>query len=305
MFELIKQGTRFDFMSKAKIFFIISGLVCVLSIGIVVTKGFNFGIDFAGGTIIQLQFETAPNVDDIRKTMDELKLGEVVIQNFGAPEEILIRVEKNEGDLNKVANNIKDSLTTTFPENKFIVERVEQVGPQVGSELKSKATYAVIYSLIGVLIYIAFRFQLAFAVGAVLALTHDVIITLGIFSLAGKEISLTIIAALLTIVGYSLNDTIVVFDRIRENMKETKGQVGFKAIINRSINETLSRTILTSGTTLLAVASLYIFGGAVINGFAFALLIGIIVGTYSSIGIASAFVYLLAKKKQLKAEAAE
>jgi preprotein translocase subunit SecF len=252
-----------------------------------------------------MQFETAPNVDDIRKTMDELKLGEVVIQNFGAPEEILIRVEKNEGDLNKVANNIKESLSTTFPENKFIVERVEQVGPQVGSELKSKATYAVIYSLIGVLIYIAFRFQLAFAVGAVLALTHDVIITLGIFSLAGKEISLTIIAALLTIVGYSLNDTIVVFDRIRENMKETKGQVGFKAIINRSINETLSRTILTSGTTLLAVASLYIFGGAVINGFAFALLIGIIVGTYSSIGIASAFVYLLAKKKQLKAEAAE
>lgn len=305
MFELIKQGTRFDFMSKAKIFFVISGLVCVLSIGIVVTKGFNFGIDFAGGTIIQLQFETAPNVDDIRKTMDELKLGEVVIQNFGAPEEILIRVEKNEGDLNKVANNIKDSLSTTFPDNKFIVERVEQVGPQVGSELKSKATYAVIYSLIGVLIYIAFRFQLAFAVGAVLALTHDVIITLGIFSLAGKEISLTIIAALLTIVGYSLNDTIVVFDRIRENMKETKGQVGFKTIINRSINETLSRTILTSGTTLLAVASLYIFGGAVINGFAFALLIGIVVGTYSSIGIASAFVYLLAKNKQQKAEAAE
>ena len=305
MFELIKQGTKFDFMSKAKIFFLISGLVCVLSIGIVVTKGFNFGIDFAGGSIIQVKFDTAPNVDEIRKTMDELKLGEVVIQNFGAPEEILIRVEKNEGDLNKVANNIKGGLLTAFPDNQFIVERVEQVGPQVGSELKSKATYAVIYSLIGVLIYIAFRFQLVFAIGAVLALAHDVIITLGVFSIAGKEISLTIIAALLTIVGYSLNDTIVVFDRIRENMKETKGEVGLKTIINRSINETLSRTILTSGTTLLAVASLYIFGGAVINGFAFALLIGIIIGTYSSIGIASAFVYMLSKKKQAEAKSAE
>lgn len=303
MFELIKTGTKFDFMSKAKIFFIISGLVFALSVGMVVTKGFNFGIDFAGGTIIQMKFDTAPNVDDIRKTMDGLKLGEVVIQNFGAPEEILIRVEKNEGDLNKVANTIKESLTTSFPDNKFIVERVEQVGPQVGSELKSKATYAVLYSLIGVLVYIAFRFQLVFAVGAVMALFHDVVITLGIFSLSGKEISLTIIAALLTIVGYSLNDTIVVFDRIRENIKESKGTVGFKTIINKSINETLSRTILTSGTTLLAVGALYIFGGAVINGFAFALLIGVLIGTYSSIGIASAFVYLLSKKKQKEAEA--
>jgi len=298
MFELIKQGTKIDFMSKTKIFFIISGLLVLLSLGTVLTKGFNFGIDFAGGTIIQMKFETAPNVDDIRSAMDKLNIGEVVIQNFGAPEEILIRVEKTERDLNAVANTIKGSMTEKFPDNKFIVERVEQVGPQVGADLKSKATYAVIYALIGVLIYVAFRFQLVFSFGAILALFHDVIITLGIFSITGREISLTIIAAVLTIVGYSLNDTIVVFDRIRENMKEDRSDMGFKDLINKSLNETLSRTVLTSLTTLLAVGSLYLFGGAVINGFAFALLIGILVGTYSSIGIASAFVFMLTKNKK-------
>ncbi|XOB96060.1 protein translocase subunit SecF [Deferribacteres bacterium DY0609] len=285
-------------MSKTKIFFVISGLVFILSLGIVFTKGFNFGIDFAGGTIIQMQFSSAPDVDKIRSAMDSLDIGEVVIQNFGAPEEILIRVEKTERDLNEVANTIKESMGNTFPDNEFIVERVEQVGPQVGADLKSKATYAVLYSLIGVLIYVAFRFQLIFAVGAVLAISHDVVITLGIFSIAGKEITLTIIAALLTIVGYSLNDTIVVFDRIRENMQEDKTDMDLKKLINKSLNETLSRTVLTSLTTLLAVGSLYLFGGEVINGFAFALLMGIVVGTYSSIGIASAFVYVLTKKKR-------
>lgn len=297
MFELIKQGTKFDFMSKARIFFMVSGIVVLVSLGVIFSKGFNFGIDFAGGTVIQMQFETAPDIDSIRKTMDGLKIGEVVIQNFGAPEEVLIRVEKTESDLNEVENTIKNTLSASMPDNKFIVERVEQVGPQVGSELKNKATYAVIYALIGVLIYIAFRFQLIFALGAVAALIHDVVITLGIFSLAGKEISLTIIAAVLTVVGYSLNDTIVIFDRIRENMNEDKTGMGFKTLINKSINETLSRTVLTSFTTLLAVASLYIFGGAVINGFAFALLVGIAVGTYSSIAIASALVYLIGKNK--------
>lgn len=272
----------------------------LLSLGTVATKGFNFGIDFAGGTIIQVKFEKAPNVDEIRATLDKLAIGEIVIQNFGSAEEVLVRVEKTEKDLNAVANTIKTSMADAMPDNKFIVERVEQVGPQVGSDLKNKATYAVIYALIGVLIYVAFRFQLMFAVGAVLAIFHDVILTLGIFSITGKEISLTIIAAVLTIVGYSLNDTIVVFDRIRENMKEDKTDMNFKDLINKSLNETLSRTVLTSVTTLLAVGSLYLFGGAVINGFAFALLIGVVIGTYSSIGIASAFVYMLQKQRAKK-----
>lgn len=297
MFELIKQGTKIDFMSKAKIFFIVSGLVIVLSIGAIATKGFNFGIDFAGGTVIQLKFEKAPNIDDIRDALKEQNIGDMVIQNFGADNEILVRVEKTERDLNEVANSIKTSIATKLSNDKFIVERVEQVGPQVGSDLKNKATYAVIYSLIGVLIYVAFRFKFMFAVGAVAALFHDVIITLGIFSITGREISLTIVAAVLTIVGYSLNDTIVVFDRIRENIREDKSDASFKDLLNRSINETLSRTTLTSFTTLLAVFALYIFGGAVINGFAFALLIGIVVGTYSSIGIASALVYVFKKGK--------
>lgn len=298
MFELIKQGTKIDFMSKTKIFLAISGLLVLLSLGTIFTKGFNFGIDFAGGTVIQVQFDTAPDIDAIRTSLEALEIGEMVIQNFGNDQEVLVRVEKTERDLNEVANTIKASMAETMPDNNFIVERVEQVGPQVGSELKSKATYAVIYALIGVLIYVAFRFQLMFAVGAVFALFHDVIITLGIFSLTGREISLTIIAAVLTIVGYSLNDTIVVFDRIRENMKEDKTSMSFKELINVSLNQTLSRTLLTSLTTLLAVASLYLFGGAVINGFAFALLIGVVIGTYSSIGIASAFVFLIRSRKE-------
>jgi preprotein translocase subunit SecF len=296
MFELIKQGTKIDFMSKTTVFFMVSGLLVLLSLGTIFSKGFNYGIDFAGGTIIQVKFDRAPDLDNIRTSLNDLHIGEMVIQNFGSEEEVLVRVEKTEKDLNEVANSIKNTFKTSFSDNNFIVERIEQVGPQVGEELKSKATYAVIYALIGVLIYIAFRFQLNFAFGAVLALFHDVILTLGIFSISGREISLTIIAAVLTIVGYSLNDTIVVYDRIRENMNENPDKP-VKDTINGSINETLSRTVLTSLTTLLAVGSLYLFGGAVINGFAFALLIGVFVGTYSSIGIASSFVYTLSKNK--------
>ncbi|MGE4318848.1 MAG: protein translocase subunit SecF [Deferribacterales bacterium] len=298
MFELIKQGTQFDFMGKAKLFFLISGVLVLLSLGMIFTKGFNFGIDFAGGTIVQVKFEQAPDLNTIRKAMDELKIGETIIQNFGSPEEILIRVVKNDKELKSVSDSIQASLQENVKGNTFIVERVEQVGPQVGSELKKMAVYAILYSLIGILIYVAFRFQLVFSLGAVMALFHDVIITLGFFSLLGKEISISVVAAVLTLVGYSLNDTIVVFDRIRENMREDKAKsMNLKDVMNLSLNETLSRTILTSFLTLLTVVALYFFGGEVINGFAFTLLIGILVGTYSSIGIASALVYLIKKDK--------
>lgn len=298
MFELIKQGTQFDFMGKAKLFFLISGVLVLLSLGMIFTKGFNFGIDFAGGTIVQVKFEQAPDLNTIRKAMDELKIGETIIQNFGSPEEILIRVVKNDKELKSVSDSIQASLQENVKGNTFIVERVEQVGPQVGSELKKMAVYAILYSLIGILIYVAFRFQLVFSLGAVMALVHDVIITLGFFSLLGKEISISVVAAVLTLVGYSLNDTIVVFDRTRENMREDKAKsMNLKDVMNLSLNETLSRTILTSFLTLLTVVALYFFGGEVINGFAFTLLIGILVGTYSSIGIASALVYLIKKDK--------
>lgn len=298
MFELIKQGTKFDFMGKAKLFFLISAIFVLSSLGLIFTKGFNFGIDFAGGTIVQVKFEKAPDLNIIRTAMNSLNIGETIIQNFGSEEEVLIRVVKNDKELKSVADNIQASLETNLKDNKFIVERVEQVGPQVGEELKKMAIYAVLYSLIGILIYVAFRFQLIYSIGAVMALFHDVIITLGFFSLTGKELSISVVAAVLTLVGYSLNDTIVVFDRIRENLREDKAKaMSLKEVMNMSLNETLSRTTLTSFLTLLTVISLYIFGGEVINGFAFVLLIGIVVGTYSSIGIASALVYLIKKDK--------
>ncbi|WP_022851755.1 protein translocase subunit SecF [Limisalsivibrio acetivorans] len=302
MLEIVKQGTRIDFLSKAKIFFAVSGALLVISLGLIFSKGFNYGIDFAGGTVIQASFENEPNLDEIRGSLGKLNLGDVVIQNFGNETDVLIRVERSSKELEEVSREIKNTLETNFKSNPFKIVRVEQVGPQVGEELKTKAGYAVLYALVGVLLYIAFRFQLNFSLGAVLAIFHDVIITLGIFSLMGREINLPIIAALLTIVGYSLNDTIVVFDRIRENMRgEDAEKMNLKDLMNKSLNETLSRTVLTSLTTLVAVLSLYLFGGAVINGFAFALLIGVIVGTYSSIGIASAFVYTIKTKKEAAA----
>ncbi|BAI79607.1 preprotein translocase subunit F [Deferribacter desulfuricans SSM1] len=298
MFEIIKPGTKIDFMGKSKLFFIISGLLVLLSIVIIFTKGFNLGIDFAGGTVIQVRFDSPPKLDLLRENIKKLNLGDVVIQNFGDEREVLIRVEKTNQDLNAVANDIKKALSGSFKGNKFIVERVEQVGPQVGSELQKKATMAVIYALIGILIYVTVRFEFIFSLGAVLALFHDVIITLGAFSLASKEINLPIVAAVLTIVGYSLNDTIVVYDRIRERMRNSTAKINLIDLINQSINETLSRTLLTSFTTFLAVLALYLFGSEVIKNFSFALLVGIIVGTYSSIGIASALVYSIKNIKK-------
>lgn len=296
MFELIKQGTKFDFMGKAKYFFLISGIIVAASLALMFTKGFNYGIDFAGGTIFQVKFDKAPDLNVIRTVMKQANIGDVIIQNYGSDRDIMIRVEKNDKDLKLVNNTIENGLKTGLKGNNFSIVRVEQVGPQVGADLKRMATYAVIYSIIAVLIYVAVRFKFIYATGAILALVHDVIITLGFFSLTGKEISISVIAAVLTLVGYSLNDTIVVFDRIREHIKQGNHEhMTLKEIMNLSLNETLSRTLLTSFLTMLTVLSLFIFGGEVINGFSFALLVGIIIGTYSSIGIASALVYLIKK----------
>lgn len=297
MIEIVKSTIQIDFLSKTKMFALISGILCVLSIGAIMTKGFNYGIDFAGGTVIQAQFEKAPDLNALRSTLNTLNLGEVVIQNFGDDKEVLIRVEKSEKKLTEVSKEIRNQLNTTFSDNKFTIERVEQVGPKVGKDLKGKAIMAIIYALIGILIYVSLRFEFIFSIGAVLALSHDIIITMGLFSLLGKEVNLPIIAAALTVVGYSLNDTIVVFDRIREKLKTGIEGQPLMAVMNKSLNETLSRTLLTSLTTLVAVAALYLFGGEVINGFAFALLIGVLVGTYSSIGVASSLVYTIKKNK--------
>jgi len=290
MFEIIKQNTKIDFLSRAKIFFAISGIFVILSIVLIFTKGFNYGIDFAGGTLVQAKFEKAPELTKIRNAVGQ-EVGEVVIQNFGNDREVLIRVEKASGNLQEISDNIRLTLTDTFGTEAFDIVRVEQVGPQVGAQLKNKATLAIVYALIGILIYVSLRFEFTYSVGAVIAIFHDVLITLGIFSFLGMEINLPIVAAALTIVGYSLNDTIVVFDRIREKLKAASDKAVLKDIMNKSINETLTRTLLTSGTTLLAVLSLYLFGGEVIKGFAFALLIGVIIGTYSSIGVATSMVF--------------
>ncbi|TCK59489.1 protein translocase subunit SecF [Seleniivibrio woodruffii] len=297
MFELIKQGTKIDFMGKAYIFFAISGFFILISLGLIFTKGFTYGIDFAGGTVFQVEFEKTPNLDTIRNVMNKANVGEAVIQNFGSDRDVLIRVEKNDEDLKRVSESIENGLTQEMKDNKFQVVRVEQVGPQVGKDLKKMAFNAVIYSIIAVLIYVAVRFQFVFASAAIIALVHDVIITLGFFSLLGKEISISVIAAVLTLVGYSLNDTIVIFDRIREKMREDKeGKISLRDLMNNSINETLSRTIITSFLTFLSVIALYFFGGEVINGFSFALMVGIIVGSYSSIACASALIYVIKKK---------
>jgi preprotein translocase SecF subunit len=297
----IFKATHFDFTSRRKIaFFVSMGLIVVGLISLAVHRGPSFSIDFAGGTLLQIQFEKDLSVQQIRSALDEIGWGDAEIQKFGQAKEFLIRVKKQEVGT-KVGDQIKSALTKEFPDNKFQVRREEKVGPKIGEELKSKAVWAILYAMIGILIYISWRFEFKFAVGAIAALFHDVLITVGIFSLLNKEISLAIVAALLTIVGYSLNDTIVVFDRIREDLALMRSQT-YEAIINASINQTLGRTIITSLTTLLVVICLFALGGEVIRDFAFALMIGVIVGTYSSIFVASPVLIewhsrLLAKKK--------
>ncbi len=292
--EIVKPGVMIDFMAKRKMAFSISLALILLGIGAMIFnkvstgKMFNYGVDFAGGTLIQLRFEKPADLDKLRDLLKKAGLKDVLIQDFGSPKEVLIRTQKSSGSLSGLQEKVASTIKKGYPGNKFEVRRVEVVGPKVGKELKEKGMLAIIYALLGILLYVSWRFEFKFAVGAVLALFHDVTITAGIFALLHKQMDLQILAALLTIVGYSLNDTIVVYDRIREN--HPSGIMTSKRmieVINRSVSETLSRTLLTSLTTLVAVLALLFLGGEVIRGFALALTIGIVVGTYSSIFIAS------------------
>ena len=271
-------------------------LICSLvSIGIgllsiVFHGGLNFSIDFAGGTLVQLKFEkpVTEQLSTIRTVVTNLGFGSPEIKRIGASEnnEIQITVTKqDEGTI--VADNIREVLSKEFPDNTFEMRRIENVGPKIGGELKQNAIIAGILALIAILIYVGFRFHLPFGVAAVVPLFHDVLITIGVFSLLNREVSLTFIAALLTIIGYSLNDTIVIFDRIRENMHGGLRGKDFSKVVNDSINQTLSRTVITSLTTLFVVACLYILGSEAIKDFALALLVGITIGTYSTVFIAS------------------
>ena len=287
--QLFKNETHFDFMGKIKPAMVFSSLLILVGlISIVISGGLKYGIDFAGGTLVQLQFKNPPDIEVIRDRLKTIGLGDSTIQEFGSKKDILIRVEKSEEKLEAVGAMVRRSLSGKFNIEEISLERVEMVGPKVGRDLREKALLSILYAIIGIVIYISWRFEFQYAIAAIIALIHDVLVTMGAFSIFDKEFTLVIVAAFLTIIGYSLNDTIVVFDRIRENLRR-KVKVSTIDIINASINQTLSRTLLTSGTTLLVVVALFFFGGEIIHDFCFALLVGIFIGTYSSIFIASVF----------------
>ncbi len=306
--EFLKRDTQFDFLGKRRLAGMISLALIAVGIASLLIRGLNFGIDFTGGTLVEVSYKDSVTVERVREQLKSAQFDGARIQYFGTSRDILVRlpvgtVENSAGISSEIMETLRLPYLETVAESpqggvqqcvselglgecKVQMRRVEFVGPQVGGELTEKGGLAMIYALIGILIYVAWRFEWRFAVGAVTALVHDVLITISIFSLFGLEFSLPVLAALLAVIGYSLNDTIVVFDRMRENFRKMR-KGGALEVMNSSLNQTLRRTILTSLTTLLVVVTLLLIGGEVIKGFSFALFIGILVGTYSSIFIAS------------------
>ncbi len=287
MFQILKTDSTIDFMRWSKFAFIFSILMIGTSIFTLSTKWLNWGLDFTGGTLIEVGFEKPANLEDIRLSLEAKGFGDATVQNFGSAREVMVRLRPRENVASEALGNQILSAIKEGTGESVEMRRIEFVGPNVGDELTEAGGLAILVSLLCILLYVSMRFEWRLAAGAVLALAHDVIITLGVFSFLKIEVDLTIVAALLTVVGYSLNDTIVVFDRIRENFRKMrKGESA--EIMNSSITQTLSRTLITSGTTLFVVIALFTQGGAMIHGFALALLLGITVGTYSSIYVASA-----------------
>ncbi len=264
----------------------VSFFLILISLLLLIFKGLNYGVDFKGGTLIELRsLDDSLKISDLRKSFKNLDLGDVSVKKFGKNNDYIVKFEKKQSIEENFIKNIKDELTNKIG-NIFEFRRVESVGPKVSSELLKSGLIAIGLSLGAMLIYIWIRFEWQFSLGAIVAIFHDVIITLGFFSLLNLEINLSIVAAVLTIVGYSMNDTVVIFDRVRENLKKNS-DININEITNISINETLSRTLITSFTTLLALVSIFIFGGAILKGFSFAMILGVIIGTYSSIYIAN------------------
>ncbi len=283
--------TNLNFVSKFKKANIASITIFILSVIFITFKGLNYGIDFKGGTLIELRTDTNIKASSIREALNFMELGDVNVKRFGKEGDYLIKVEQKEVNNNKLIPEIKDKLISKL-NSEIDFRRVENVGPKVSSELLESSVIAISLALAAMLFYIWIRFEWQFSLGSIVALFHDVVITLGIFSVLSLEINLSIIAAVLTIVGYSMNDTVVIYDRIRENLsKYTK--ISISDIANLSINETLARTIITSITTLLALFSIYILGGEILRGFSFAMILGVIIGTYSSIFVASPILKLL------------
>ncbi len=300
MLEIIRN-TNIDFMGKRKFAFVFSGILSIIGIIAIVQIAngrANLGIDFAGGTAIQLKFERPINIHSVRKALEDSSIRDFDLQEFPAVNKILIRVKSGGQQIEKSSDEITAAISQKLPDDKYVVDSTTAIGPKVGSRLRTDAAKAIVFATIGILVYIAFRFRLNFAVGATIATFHDVLAVLGIFYLLGREINLIVVTALLTIAGYSLTDTVVVFDRIRENLR-SRLKDSVESVMNLSINEVLSRTIVTSFTVLLTSLALFFFGGEVIHDFSLAMIMGVIVGTYSSIFVASPVVLLWKSKKPL------
>ena len=288
--QLIKSNLKIDFLSKRNLAWIVSAVLIVISIASMATRGLNLGIDFTGGTLVEVGYPEAVDLNPIRDALEANQFGDAIVQHFGTAKDVLIRLPADDSkDAAQLSNEVLEALKPTgIPD----MRRVEFVGPQVGEELRDDGGLAVLYALIGILIYVALRFEYRFALGSVAALIHDVILVVGFFSVTQAPFDLTVLAAVLAVIGYSLNDTIVVFDRIRENFRIMR-KAQPTEVVNGSINQTLARTLMTSLTTLMVLLALFFVGGQVIHSFALALIVGVIIGTYSSIYIASSLLIAL------------
>jgi preprotein translocase subunit SecF len=294
--ELIRPDTRIDFIGKGKYAAILSATVILITCGTLLYHGgLKYGVDFAGGLLIQIKFAKSVEIGEVRSALESMGYKDANVQQFGEVNEFLVRVEKAPENLEEISKTMQASLQERFKGQGPEIRRVEMVGPKVGKDLKRKALWAIGLSFLGILIYVGVRFHtFAYGLGGIVALVHDIIVTFGAISLSGMEFSLSLLAVILTIIGFSINDTIVIFDRVRENIKKMRKE-DLPTIFNVSINETLGRTILTSGTVMMVVLILFFFAGAVIHDFTFAMIVGLITGTYSTVYIASPVVLLWEK----------
>ena len=287
--RLLPRKLGLDFMGRSRHAMILSGVLLVLSIGSLLSQGLNLGVDFEGGTLIEVGYPAPVELDEIRAQLEASGFDRAVVQHFGSAQDVLVRIKPDERPQSELSNQVLEALRGG---GELQLRRVEYVGPQVGEELRDDGGLAMLYALGLILIYVALRFEYRFSFGAVVALVHDVIVTIGFFSLTRIEFDLTVLAAILAVIGYSLNDTIVVFDRIRENFRQLRRHSS-PEVLNISINQTLSRTLMTSLTTLLVLFALFFFGGEVIHSFSIALIVGVIIGTYSSIYVAGSSLLVL------------
>ncbi|MBA1446025.1 MAG: protein translocase subunit SecF [Chromatiales bacterium] len=294
--QIFKKTTKFNFMGGRKLALIVSSAVILIALASIAVRGLNLGIDFTGGTLVEVGYHETVDLPKVREALAAEGFSDATVQHFGTSRDVLVRLAPRDGADSAAISTSAFAAMSKLADGQADMRRVEFVGPQVGDELTEDGGLAMLYALIGILIYVGIRFEYRFAVGAVIALVHDVLVTIGIFSLFQVEFDLPVLAAVLAVIGYSLNDTIVVFDRIRENFRKIRKGSAVE-IINASLNQTLTRTLVTSMTTLLVLIALFIFGGEIIHGFALALIVGVVVGTYSSIYVASTAIIMMGISK--------